>query len=299
MAILIDDKTSVIVQGITGNEGVRAVQAMKEYGTRVVAGVTPGKGGQSVEGVPVYDTVKEALDNHPEINTSVIFVPPFAAKDAAFEAIGNGMKLINCITEGIPIRDTAEIVSYSRAHGATFVGPSSVGIVNPGVCRLGAIGGPKELADIVYEKGSVGVISKSGGMTNETSWVVRQAGLGQSTVIGIGGDVIIGSTFADMLRLFQKDRETDGVVIFGEMGGTYEEEVAQLVSEGGFTKPIAAFVAGKFAEKMPEGMSFGHAGAIIQKGKGTPDAKMRLLKEAGVITVDEHHELGRAIRDAL
>lgn len=299
MAILIDEKTRVLVQGITGGEGVRAVQAMKEYGTKVVAGVTPGKGGQNVEDVPVYDTVSEAIKHHPEINASIIYVPPFAAKDACFEAITNRISTVNCITEGIPVRDASEIIAYARMHGTIFVGPSSVGIMNPETCRLGVIGGPKELADTVYRKGSIGVISKSGGMTNETSWVVRQAGLGQSTVVGIGGDVLIGSNFVDILKMFERDAQTKGVVMFGELGGTYEEEVADLINDGGFSKPIAAFIAGKFAEKMPEGMSFGHAGAMISKGKGTPEAKMKILREAGVITVENHHELGAAIKDVI
>ena len=299
MAILIDGRTQALVQGITGNEGRRAAQAMLEYGTRVAAGVTPGKGGQEVCGVPVYDTVREALGSHPKINATLTCVPAFAAKDAALEAILNGIKLVNCITEGIPIRDAAEIVACARRENATFVGPSSVGIMNPGVCRLGPIGGPGEICDAVYTKGSVGVISKSGGMTNETSWVVKQAGLGQSTAAGIGGDMILGSTFADLLKKFEEDRETKGVVMFGELGGTYEEEVAELVREGGFTKPLAAFVAGKFAQQMPEGMSFGHAGAIISKGRGTPEAKMKALKEAGAITVENHHDLGNAIREVL
>ncbi len=299
MGILIDENTRVLVQGITGGEGVRATQAMLEYGTNVVAGVTPGKGGQEVEGVPVFDTISEALEAYPEINTSLIYVPPFAARDAAFESMSNDIKLINCITEGIPIRDSTEIVAYAKSKNVTFVGPSSVGIMRPGICRLGVIGGPKDLADIVYKRGNIGVISKSGGMTNETSWVVRQAGLGQSTVVGIGGDVIIGSTFADILEKFENDKETKGVVIFGELGGNYEEQAADMVSDGSVTKPIAAFIAGRFAEKKPEGMSFGHAGAIIQRGKGTPEAKMKVLKEAGVITVEDHYMLGEAIRDVL
>jgi len=287
------------VQGITGSEGQRAVAVMKEYGTNVVAGVTPGKGGQEVEDVPVYDTVKEATENHREINASVLYVPPFAAKEAAFEAVANGIRLVNCITEGVPIRDAAEMIAYSRKQGALFVGPSSIGIISPGKCRLGVVGGPKELADHVYKEGEIGVISKSGGMTNETSWVVRQAGLGQSTCAGIGGDMLIGATFADLLELFEKDKQTKGVVMFGELGGTYEDEVAHMIREGRFTKPVATFIAGRFAEKLPEGMSFGHAGAIIQGGKGTPEQKLKLLRSAGVITVDNHHDLGEAIREAI
>ncbi|MBI2232784.1 MAG: succinate--CoA ligase subunit alpha [Candidatus Aenigmarchaeota archaeon] len=299
MSILIDENTNVLVQGITGNEGSRAVKLMQEYGTKVLAGVTPGKGGQLVEGVPVYDTVKEALENHPEINASIVYVPPFAAKDAVFEAAANGLNLVNCITEGVPVRDAADMVSFSRQNNSVLVGPSSIGILSPGKSRLGVIGGLKEMVGEIYRPGEIGVISKSGGMTNETAWVVRQAGLGQSTVVGIGGDIIIGCAFADLLKLFENDRQTKGVVIFGELGGTYEEQIADLMKEGGFTKPLAAFIAGNFTEQMPEGMSFGHAGALIQGEKGRPKHKMKLLKEAGAIVVGNHDELGEAIKKAI
>lgn len=299
MAILIDEKTRVLVQGITGNEGSRAAKLMKEYGTKVIAGVTPGKGGQLVEGVPVYDSVREVMDNHPEINASIVYVPPFAAGDAVFEAITNGISLVNCITEGVPVRDAAEMVACARKNNAVLIGPSSVGILSPDKCRLGVIGGLKEMIGEIYKEGEIGVISKSGGMTNETSWVVRQAGLGQSTVISIGGDIIIGCAFADLLRMFEDDKETKGVVIFGELGGTYEEQAAEFVRSGGFTKPLAAFIAGHFAEQMPEGMSFGHAGALIQGERGRPRHKMKVLREAGAIVVENHDELGEAIKDAI
>lgn len=299
MSILIDEKTRVLVQGITGNEGSRAASLMQEYGTKVLAGVTPGKGGQLVEGVPVYDTVAEAMNEHPEINSSVVYVPPFAAKDAVFEAIAGGISLVNCITEGVPVKDAAEMVALAGRKKAVLVGPSSIGILSPGKCRLGVVGGLKEMVGEIYRPGGIGVISKSGGMTNETSWIVRQAGLGQSTVVGIGGDVIIGCTFAGLLEMFEHDSQTKGVVIFGELGGTYEEQAAGFVREGGFTKPLAAFIAGNFAEQMPEGMSFGHAGALIQGERGRPKHKMHVLKEAGVIVVEEHHELGQAIKDAI
>ena len=298
MSILIDEKTRVIVQGITGTEGSRAAKLMTEYGTKVVAGVTPGKGGQEAEGIPVYDTVKEALAEH-DANASIVYVPPFAARDAVFEAIGNGIKMINCITEGVPVRDAADMVAHARRHAAMLVGPSSIGILSPGKCRLGVIGGLKEMVEEIYKPGEIGVISKSGGMTNETSWVVRQTGLGQSTVVGIGGDIVIGCTFADLLKMYESDRQTKGVVMFGELGGTYEEQVAETINEGKYTKPIAAFIAGKFAERMPEGMSFGHAGALIQGEKGKPKHKMKVLKEAGVIVVENHDELGEAIKNAI
>lgn len=288
----------MLVQGITGNEGSRAVQLMKEYGTKVLAGVTPGKGGQSVEGIPVYDTVKEALQEH-DINASIVYVPPFAAKDAVMEAAGNGIPLINVITEGVPIRDSVEMIAYAKMHGSRIVGPSSIGILSPGKCRLGVIGGLDEMVREIYKPGEVGILSKSGGMTNETAWVVCQAGLGQSTVIGIGGDVIIGSNFTELLELFEQDKQTKGVVMFGELGGTYEEQVADMVRNGDFSKPVAFFIAGRFAEQMQEGMAFGHAGAIIEGGKGLPSEKINALKKAGVIVVNNHANLGEAIKNAI
>ena len=299
MAILIDEKTRVLVQGITGNEGSRATQLMKEYGTKVLAGVTPGKGGQSVEEIPVYDTVKEAVENHQEINASIVYVPPFATKDAVFEAIANSIPLVNIITEGVPIRDTAEMIEFARLHGARIVGPSSIGILSPEKCRLGVIGGLNEMVRNIYKEGQIGVLSKSGGMTNETAWVVRQAGLGQSTVIGIGGDVIIGSNFADLLTLFEEDKQTKGVVMFGELGGTYEEQVAEMVRNSEFTKPVAFFIAGRFAEQMQEGMAFGHAGAIIEGSRGLPSEKINTLRAAGIIVVENHDQLGEAIKEAI
>jgi len=298
MAILIDEKTRVLVQGITGNEGSRAARLMRAYGTHVMAGVTPGKGGIEVEGIPVYDTVAEALQDYPEINASTVYVPPFAARDAVFEAVAAGIKLINVITEGIPIRDTTEMVAYAKQHGTILVGPSSIGIISPGKARLGVIGG-EELVNDIYKEGSIGIISKSGGMTNETAWVIRQAGLGQSTVVGIGGDVIIGTTFADLLGMFEQDEQTKAVVIFGELGGTYEEQVAEMIIRGDFTKPVTAFIAGRFAEQMPSGMSFGHAGAIIEGMRGLPSNKIKILRKSGVIVVDRHDQLGEAIKSMI
>jgi len=299
MSILIDENTRVLVQGITGKEGSRAAKLMKESGTKVVCGVTPGKGGQEVEGCPVYNSVAEALKKHPEVNASIVYVPPFAAKDAVIESVKNGIKLVNCITENIPVRDTAEMVAYARKHNSRLVGPSSIGIISPGKSRLGVIGGEISMLKEIYKPGEIGIISKSGGMTNETAWVIRQSGLGQSTVVGIGGDVIIGSSFTDLLELFERDEQTKGVVIFGELGGTYEEQVAEMIRKKKFTKPLAAFIAGKFAEKMESGKSFGHAGAIIEGSKGLPSEKAKELKSSGAIVVDNHHELGDAIKNAI
>lgn len=265
---------------------------MVDYGTDVVAGVTPGKAGQEVHGIPVYDTVSEAQESHPEIDTSLVYVPPFAAKDAASEAMENGIRMLNIITERIPVRDAWKIGRKAQQKGATVVGPTSVGIISPGKCKLGPIGGDRP--EKVYREGRIGVVSKSGGMTTETSWVVRQAGYGISTAAGLGGDVIAGTTFEDALKLFEDDDQTEAVVMFGELGGTYEERAAKMLEDGGFTKPLVAFVAGKFTEKMPE-QNYGHAGAIIRGERGRPSVKERRLEEAGAHVVDVHHRIGREL----
>ena len=296
MAIIVDEDTKVLVQGITGREASEKVPDMLEYGTDVVAGVTPGKGGQEVEGVPVYDTVDEALDQHPEINTSLIYVPPFAAKDAIFEALENGIGTLNVITERIPTRDAWEVYQRVEEKDATMVGPTSVGIISPGECKLGPIGGNEP--EKVYRPGKVGVISKSGGMTTETSWVVRQAGFGVSTAIGLGGDVIAGTTFEDALKMFEEDDETEAVVMFGELGGTYEEKAAELVENGEFSKPLVAYITGRFTESMPE-KKYGHAGAIIRGDRGKPSHKKKALEEAGAHVVDVHHEIGDKLQEVL
>ncbi len=295
MSILVDKNTKVMVQGITGNEGRKAVKEMLSYGAKVICGVTPGKGGQTVENRPVYNSVKEALQKHPEVNATTIYVPPFAGKAAALEAIENKIPLVNIITEQIPIHDSAKIIAAARKNNVTVVGPSSIGIISPGKSKIGSIGGDSNRA---YSAGNIGVISKSGGMASETSLLLKKAGLGQSTVVGIGGDVLAGSTFADILRLFEKDEETKAVVIFGEIGGTYEEDAAELIKEGGFTKPVVAFISGKFAAGL-EHVSLGHAGAIVEGSKGTRDNKVKALKEAGVLVAEVHHELVDLVKKVL
>ena len=280
MSILIDKNTKVLVQGATGKEGQRAISQMLSYGTKVLAGVTPGKGGQNVEGIPVFDTVKAAIDEFTEINTAFVAVPKQVAKDAILEGIAYKVPLINILTEHIPILDTAYVVAAAKDANVRLIGPSSIGIISPGKAKLGSIGGPDP--HFSFTPGNIGVISKSGGMSSEISFILKKAGLGQSTVIGIGGDVIIGSTFADLLLEFEKDKETRAVVIFGEVGGTYEEGVADLIKRGVFTKPTAAFISGIFAEMMPSGTALGHAGAIIEAGKGKRSDKISAMESAGV-----------------
>ena len=286
MSILVTKKTKVLVQGITGKEGSKVTLQMKNYGTKVLAGVTPGKGRQEVHGVPVYNTISEALENHPGINTSLISVPNFAVFEAIKEAIESKIALINIFTEHVPIADTAKAIAMARKNGVRIVGPSSMGIISPGVGKVGQIGGEDPRG--VCSKGSVGVISKSGGMASEVSWILTKNGIGQSTVVGIGGDILVGSSFADLMEEFEKDPQTSAVVLFGEIGGTYEEEAADYIrgkgkaGRGKFSKKVVAFISGLFAESLPQGTKLGHAGAIVYGEKGSYKSKINSLKEAGV-----------------
>lgn len=280
MAILVTQQTKVLVQGITGKEGSKVTLQMKNYGTYVYAGVTPGKEGQEVYGVPVYNTVAQALENHPGINTSLISVPNFAVFGAIKEAIEAKIPLINIFTEHVPIADTAKAIALASKFGVRIVGPSSMGIISPGIGKVGQIGGDDPRG--VFSKGSVGVISKSGGMASETAWILTKNGIGQSTVVGIGGDILVGSSFADLMQDFEKDEQTKAVIIFGEIGGTYEEEAAEMIKSGEFTKKVVAFISGLFAESLPQGTKLGHAGAIVYGEKGSYKSKIESLKNAGV-----------------
>lgn len=295
MAILVTDKTKVLIQGITGKEGSKVALQMKNYGTKVLAGVTPGKGGQEVHGVPVYDSIAEALENHPGINTSFVAVPNFAAFGAIKEAIEAKIPLINILTEHISIQDTARAIALARQAKVRIVGPSSIGIISPGIGKVGSIGGDDPRG--VYSKGEVGVISKSGGMASEISWILTKNGIGQSTVIGIGGDVLIGSSFADLMADFEADEQTKALVLFGEIGGTYEEEAADFIKAGKFTKKVVAFISGLFAETLPQGTKLGHAGAIIYGGKGSYKSKINSLKEAGVKIAKTPDEIPSLIKN--
>lgn len=304
MSILINTNTKVLIQGITGKEGQRAAAAMLEYGTDVVGGVRPGKGGEEVLGKPVFDTVVDAVsqitagtgrDLSLQDVVSTIYVPPFAAKAAILEAIDAGITQINTIVERIPIKDTAYCLAAAKERGATIVGPSSLGYINPGVARIGVIGGPKEQADEIYTPGSIGIISRSGGMTNEVSWQIRKAGMGQSAAVHVGGDLLMGTTYADLLRLFEADEQTKAVVVFGEHGGSYEFEIVDMIEAGAFTKPLAIYVGGKFANTLPEGMNIGHAGAIVERGKGAAE-KEAALKDVGAMVAEDYEELAELVK---
>lgn len=271
MSILVNRNTRLLVQGITGREGEFHTRRMLEYGTNIVGGVTPGKGGESVAGVPVFNTVREAKEAT-AANASIIYVPaPFAA-DAILEAAEAGIPLIVCITEGIPILDMIKVYHKVKQSGVRLIGPNCPGVISPEECKVGIMPGH------IHKKGPVGVISRSGTLTYEVVWELTQRGYGQSTCVGIGGDPIIGTSFVDCLALFEADPETKAVVLIGEIGGTDEEEAAEFIREH-VTKPVVGFIAGETA---PEGKRMGHAGAIISGGKGTAQAKVAALTAAGV-----------------
>jgi succinyl-CoA synthetase alpha subunit len=296
MAILVDRNTRVLIQGITGRSGTQVCQILQSYNTKVVAGVRPGKGGEEVLGVPVYNTVVEAKVNHPEINTSLIYVPPGFVQDAAFEAIEAKIPLIHIFTERVPIHDSAKIFALSKKNNVRVVGPASIGIISPGVAKIGSIGGFENHG---FKRGEIGVVSKSGGMCSEIASLLTRAGFGQSTVVGIGGDMIACTNFVDTLELFEKDRKTESIVLFGEVGGTYEEEAAEYIKSGKFTKPVVAYIAGRFVEKLPQGTPLGHAGAMIEQGRGTWESKVKSLKKAGVKIAEKLEDIPKLLEKVL
>ena len=288
MSILVNKETKVVVQGLTGREGSFHARQCLEYGTQIVAGVTPGKGGQTLDAIPVYNSVDEANREH-SLDASLIFVPPRFAADAILEAADSGVKLIICITEGIPARDMIGVRKALRGSGSRLVGPNCPGVITPGEAKLGIMPG------FIHRPGRVGVISRSGTLTYEAVAQLTERGLGQSTCIGIGGDPVIGSSFTDLLALFEEDSGTDAVIMIGEIGGTAEEEAAEFYA-GNMKKPVVAFIAGQTA---PPGRRMGHAGAIIAGGKGTAKEKMKALREAGISVVVSPAEIGQAIVDIL
>jgi succinyl-CoA synthetase alpha subunit len=288
MSILIDEKTRVVVQGITGGEGTFHTQRMQEYGTAVVAGVTPGKGGQTHIGVPVFNSVAEAVEKE-GANASAIFVPAFFAADAIMEAADAGANVIACITEGIPTFDMIKAKTYLKGKDCSLIGPNTPGIISPGKCKIGIMPGH------IHKPGTIGIISRSGTLTYEAVDQVSSLGYGQSTAIGIGGDPIVGMQFIDLLKLFKEDDDTEAVILIGEIGGTAEEEAAEYIKTE-FTKPVASFIAGQTA---PPGRRMGHAGAIIAGGKGTAKEKMETLEKAGVHVAKTPADIGQKVKEAL
>ena len=289
MVRFVDEGTRVVVQGITGTQGRFHTRLMLDYGTKVVAGVTPGRGGMKVEGISVYDTLAEAQEAH-ELDASIVFVPARFALDAALEAIEAGIDPVVVITEGIPVRDTIEMLARAGLRGTTIVGPNTPGLIKPGGSKLGIM--PAQ----VFREGSVGIASRSGTLFYEIAAHITRSGLGQSMCVGLGGDPVVGLDFVDVLRWFEEDGETDAVALIGEIGGDAEERAAEFVSEGGFTKPVAAYVAGRTA--VP-GKRMGHAGAIIQGSSGTAESKMEALREAGVAVGELPGDVARALRELL
>ena len=285
MSVLVGNDTRLVIQGITGTEGSFHGEQMIEYGTNVVAGVTPGKGGQEALGVPVFNSVQEAVEKQ-NANTSVIFVPPKFAAGAMMESINANLDLIICITEGIPASDMVKVNHALENKKTRLVGPNCPGVITPGQAKIGIMPG------FIHTPGTIGIMSRSGTLTYEAVHQIGAHGLGQSTVIGIGGDPIIGTTFIDMLELFANDEGTEGVVMIGEIGGNAEEEAAQWVIDNHFKKPIVSFIAGQTA---PPGRRMGHAGAIIAGGKGTAAEKMKELESAGITVVESPADIGQAM----
>ena len=296
MSILLDEHSRVLIQGITGQQARTHVSYMIRYGTKVVAGVSPGKGGVVLDGVPVYDSVRSAVRKH-EADISVLFVPGPYAKDAALEAIENEIPLVGVLAEGVPHHDAAEMIDRAARKNVRLIGPNSQGMISPGKAKLGGTGGAEP--ERLYAPGPVGIISRSGGMGGEIANVLTRRGIGQSTYISIGGDLLIGTAFVPLLKLFEKDPDTKAVVIFGEPGTGHEEEVAELVRERGFTKPLIALVVGEALEKLPKGMSFGHTSSIIERGLGSPTRKKKLLREAGVRVAETFSEIPMLVEAAL
>lgn len=296
MAIIVDETTRMLIQGITGRFGQNVARRMIEVGSKVVAGVTPGRGGDTVWGVPVYNSVKEAIEAVGPIDASVVVVPGPEAKKAVIEVFKEGIKTVLMRVERVPLHDTLEIIAYAKKFGIRLIGPGSAGIVSPGKASLGGLGGfmgSSDLPKIAFRPGRIGVISRSGGQTSTLSWTVCRAGFGISTAIHLGSEPILGMTFAEFLPFFQSDEGTDGVVYFGEIGTVMEEEAAEIIRKGEYTKPLIAYIAGK---GLPSGLRFSHASAIVEGGRGSAEAKIKALREVGAYVVERPEEIGSVLQ---
>ncbi len=297
MAILADSSARVIVQGITGREASTFTRDMMDYGTRVVAGVTPGKKGRQVHGLPVYDTVGQALMEHPA-EASVISVPPALVKEAVLEAIDNGIRLVVVVSERVPRRDTIEFLEFARKREARVIGPNTLGLISPGLLKLGMAGGPVADVKKAYMPGPVGIASRSGGMTTEIANLLTTNGIGQSTCVGIGGDPVVGSNFIDLIPLFDADPETRLVVLFSEPGGVIEETLAEKAMAEKISIPIVAFFAGRFVDDMP-GVRFGHAATIVEGNRGSTKSKIAAFERAGIRVADSFSDIITIARELL
>jgi succinyl-CoA synthetase alpha subunit len=296
MSVLIDENMRVLIQGITGREGALRAKLMKEYGTNVVSGVTPGRKGEVIYGIPVYDTVEEANEKEGPLDVSVIFVPGRLIKEAALEAFDADIKLLVIVPDRVPLFDVLEIAKRAEEKGARFVGPNTLGLISPGKAVLGMIGGQAKSARDWFKPGVVGVTSRSGGITSAISYYLGRVGIGQSTIIHVGGDAVVGTSHPDVVQLFEKDDQTKAVVMFGEIGTSQEERVADLVQKGEFTKPLIAFIGGAAAKS---GIRFSHAGAIIEGGRGTYEGKVERLREVGAHLVEDFDEIPKVTMEVL
>jgi len=296
MAILVNESTRVVVQGITGREGRARAKLMRDYGTRVVAGCTPGRGGETADGVPVYDTVLEAVEAHGGLDASVIFVPAPLVKDAALESIAAKIPLTVLVGDRVPVWDVLEIARAAERAGLSFLGPNTLGVLSVGKGVLGMIGGRAESARAWFKPGPVGVASRSGGMTSSTGYYLSRAGIGLSTLVHVGGDGIVGLPLPDVVRLFETDSDTSCIAMFGEIGGSQEERVAEMITSGEVTKPVVAFIGGRAATS---GVRFSHAGAIVEGGRGTHEGKVAALRAAGASVVDAFDALPAAVAEVM
>ena len=296
MSILVDQSKRVLVQGITGREGMARTRLMVGYGTQVVAGVTPGRGGESVEGIPVLDTVEEAWAKAGPIDVSVLFIPAPLVRDAALEAIAAGVKLLVIVPDRVPIYDVLVIAKKAKEAGARFVGPNTLGVLSPGKAVLGMMGGAASSARAWFQPGPVGISSRSGGITSSMAYYLSREGIGATTLVHVGGDAVVGLPHPEVMRLFEQDPETRAVVMFGEIGTSQEEQVADLIAAGEFTKPLVAYIGGKAAKS---GTRFSHAGAIVEGGRGTYEGKVQRLREVGATVVESFGDLPQATKEVL
>jgi succinyl-CoA synthetase alpha subunit len=296
MAILLDENTKMLIQGITGREGTARARFMKDYGTNVVAGVTPGRGGSEVWRIPVYNSVKEAINEQGTIEATVTFVPGPVVKNAVIEAIDAGIKTVVMPVERVPLHDILKIISYAKKKGSRIIGPGSLGVLSPDKAVAGWIGGSDENARKVFKPGPIGVISRSGGQTTTVCWAITEAGLGESTAVHVGSEPIVGMSPAEVLPLFEEDEQTKAVAFFGEIGTVAEEEAAEIIKLGKFTKPMVAYISGASAQS---GVRFSHASAIIERGRGSAKSKINAFKEAGVHVVDSPVKIPSTLKEIL